>query len=97
MAGGRIHHIHRRRSSSDAIDWYKNPQHLGVEPKIGVVNPPKWMVYFMENLSKMDDLGGFPILFGNTHLETGKVFKQTCRIVRTCLVFTVSSPFFSSL
>ena len=22
---------------------------LGVEPTIGVVNPPKWMVYFMEN------------------------------------------------
>ena len=22
---------------------------MGVEPKIGVVNPPKWMVDFMEN------------------------------------------------
>ena len=30
---------------------------MGVEPKIGVVNPPKWMVYFMENPIKMDDLG----------------------------------------
>ena len=36
-------------------------------PKIGV-NPPKWMVYFMENPIKMDDLGGNPI-FGNTHFE----------------------------
>ena len=35
-----------------------------VFPKIGVVKPPKWMVYFMENPIKMDDLGGFPIIFG---------------------------------
>ena len=32
---------------------------MGVEPKIGgkVLKPPKWMVYFMENPIKMDDLG----------------------------------------
>ena len=30
---------------------------MGVEPKIGG-KPPKWMVYFMENPIKMDDLGG---------------------------------------
>ena len=30
---------------------------LGVNPKIRVVNPPKWMVYFMENPINMDDLG----------------------------------------
>ena len=37
---------------------YKAQKILGVEPKIGVVfNPPKWMVYFMENPIKMDDLG----------------------------------------
>ena len=41
---------------------------MGVEPKIGVVNPPKWMVYFMENLIEMDDLGGTPI-FGNNHIR----------------------------
>ena len=29
---------------------------------------PKWMVYFMENPIKMDDLGGFPPIFGNTHV-----------------------------
>ena len=29
---------------------------MGVEPKIGE-NPPKWMVYFMENPIRMDDLG----------------------------------------
>ncbi len=28
---------------------------------------PKWMVKIMENLIKMDDLGGFPTIFGNTH------------------------------
>ena len=33
--------------------------YMGVDPKIGVVNPPKWMVYFMENpMNKWDDLGG---------------------------------------
>ena len=30
---------------------------MGVEPKIGVVNPPKWMVKIMEKPIKMDDLG----------------------------------------
>ena len=29
---------------------------MDVEPKIGVFNPPKWMVYFMENPIKMVDL-----------------------------------------
>ncbi len=42
---------------------------MGVEPKIGVVNPPKWMVKIMENPIKMDDLGGFPPIFGNTHMS----------------------------
>ena len=32
-------------------------QNLGGFPKIGVVNPPKWMVKIMENPVKMDDLG----------------------------------------
>ena len=36
-------------------------------PKI-VGKPPKWMVYFMENPIEMDDLGGFPSIFGNTHM-----------------------------
>ena len=41
---------------------------MGVEPKIGG-NPPKWMVKIMENpYEQMDDLGGFPIIFGNTHM-----------------------------
>ena len=29
----------------------------------------KWMVYFMENPIKMDDLGGFPPIFGNAHIS----------------------------
>ncbi len=37
-------------------------------PKIGGIFPPKWMVYFMETPNKMDDLGGFPMIFGNTHM-----------------------------
>ena len=31
--------------------------------------PPKWMVYFMENHIKMDDLEGFPIIFGETPIS----------------------------
>ena len=31
---------------------------------------PKWMVYMIENPIKMDDLGGFPIIFGNTHVTS---------------------------
>ena len=38
-----------------------------LNPKIGG-KPPKWMVKIMENPIKMDDLGGFPIIFGNTHV-----------------------------
>ena len=30
---------------------------MGVEPKIGGLYPPKWMVKIMENPIKMDDLG----------------------------------------
>ena len=29
---------------------------------------PKWMVKIMENHYKMDDLGGKPTIFGNTHI-----------------------------
>ena len=37
-------------------------QEMGVEPKIGGIWPPKWMVKIMENpIEQMDDLGGFPI------------------------------------
>ena len=39
--------------------------HVGVEPKIGVDFTPK-----MDG-EQMDDLGGFPIFFGNTHVWTG--------------------------
>ena len=42
--------------------WYVN--HMGVSKNNGT---PKWMVYFMENPIKMDDFGGFPPIFGNTH------------------------------
>ena len=41
---------------------------MGVDPKIGGFYPPKWMLNIMEKPIKMDDLGGFPIIFGNTHL-----------------------------
>ena len=45
---------------------------MDVEPKIGVVfTPPKWMVKIMENPNPMNKWmiwGGFPIIFGNTHI-----------------------------
>ena len=42
---------------------------MGVNPKIGVPwGTPKWMVKIMENPTKMDDLGGFPIFWFNTHM-----------------------------
>ncbi len=46
---------------------------IWVFPKIGG-KPPKWMVYFMENPIKMDDLGCFPPIFGNTHF----IFESFC-------------------
>ena len=38
-------HTEIRMSFLNWMSWL----HLGVEPKIGVVNPPKWMVKIMEN------------------------------------------------
>ncbi len=37
--------------------WELKCFYLDVEPKIGGFSTPKWMLYFMENLIKMDDLG----------------------------------------
>ena len=33
--------------------------------------PPKWMVIYngSKPYEQMDDLGGFPIVFGNTHIK----------------------------
>ena len=43
------------------MGWY----YMGVSKTRGT---PKWIVYFMENPIKMDDLGGFPPIFGNIHI-----------------------------
>ena len=42
---------------------FYNP-HMDVSQNRGTQNG--W--FLMENLIKMDDLGGFPIFFGNTHI-----------------------------
>ena len=43
---------------------------MGVEPKIGVENPPKWMVKIrVPNPIKMDDLEGNTPIFGNTQMK----------------------------
>ena len=39
--------------------------YMGVSKNNGT---PKWMVYFMENHIKMDDLGVYTPIFGNTHM-----------------------------
>ena len=38
---------------------------MGVSKNRGT---PKWMVKIRENPIKMDDLGGKPTIFGNTHI-----------------------------
>ena len=48
-------------------DVWSNPTslgYMGVSKNRG--GPPNWMVYFMENPIKMDDLEGFPPIFGST-------------------------------
>ena len=41
-------------------------EHMDVSKNRGF--PPKLMVKIMEHPIKMDDLGGFPIIFGKTHM-----------------------------
>ena len=40
------------------------PRYMGVSKNDGA---PKWMIYFMENPIKMDDLG-VPLFLGNIHI-----------------------------
>ena len=43
--------------------------YMGVEPKIGGIWPPKWMVYNNGNpYEQMDDLGVLPYFWFNTHI-----------------------------
>ena len=53
---------------------------IKVFPKIGVF-PPKWMVKIMENPIKMDDLGVYIPIFGNTQ-------NKEIRMVRGCCNFS---------
>ena len=42
--------------------------HMDVEPKIGGFYPPMDGENNGNTYEQMDDLGGFPIIFGNTHI-----------------------------
>ena len=54
---------------------------MGVEPKIGGIFPPKWMVKIREKpYFLMDDLGGKPTIFGNIHMA-GPVVLGRIRMV----------------
>ena len=48
--------------------WVKIKKSMGVSKNRG--KTPKWMVKIMEIPMQMDDLGGKPTIFGNTHIET---------------------------
>ena len=60
---------------------------MGVSKNSGT---PKWMVKIMETPIKMDDLGGKPTIFGNTHIQNGTKFSGMCFkgfvAVHLCLV-----------
>ena len=53
-------------SFCEVVSLFFSSPSIWMFPKIGV--PQKWMVYFMENPIKMDDLGGNTPIFGNTHV-----------------------------
>ena len=59
---------------------------MWVFPKIRGKPPPKWMVYFMENPIRMDDLGAHPY-FGNTHVDPFARLKMLHFPTNACLAF----------
>ena len=72
---------------------------------VGVSNnrgSPKWMVKIMENPIKMDDLGVFPPIFGNIHVDIA-TFPNTCLIKvflnkkLTSLQLTSARPLFKEI
>ena len=66
------------------FSWVENLVTTWVFPKMVVLQ--KWMVKIMENPIKMDDLGGKPTIFGNTHMcirfESGVNFKMAIRLFK---------------
>jgi len=56
---------------------------MGVSKNWGT---PKWMVKIMENPIKMDDLGGKPTIFGNTHMVSTAQILQVPTLMATDLI-----------
>ena len=55
---------------------------MWVFPNIGV--PPKWMVYNGKPYEQMDDLGGFPPIFGLTPMYIPKKrFSESFQLPKT--------------
>ena len=54
---------------------------MGVSKNRGT---PKWMVKIMENPIKMDDLGGKPMIFGNTHINEFAHLTVGMGVLRLC-------------
>jgi len=63
---------------------------MGVSKNKGT---PKWMVKIMETPIKMDDLGGKPPIFGNTHMVCSQLLVVIFENLRLRLTRMVSSRY----
>jgi len=53
---------------------------------------PKWMVKIMETPIKMDDLGGKPTIFGNSHIRTFAIYLMHQKNLNKALFLGVCVP-----
>ncbi len=83
------------------LECFSNPgkhpvqnKQMGVSKNRGIL-PPKWMVKIMENPIKMDDLGGFPPIFGNTQIQVSHLLHTS--VARNFLKYCYELPQVSTL
>ncbi len=70
--------------------------HKGGPPKIGGFDPPKWMVYFMENPIKIDDLG-VPLFLETPKWMIVSSGETSVRIRVTTVIFFSNNPMAQSV